>query len=69
MPTGFEASLRCCWELFKAHELGLVSTAGALMITGHSSSSDTAPVHIENAHASDPEELHFRLFERLLRSF
>ncbi|CAL1144868.1 unnamed protein product [Cladocopium goreaui] len=62
----------CCWELFKAYEflgrskkvadeaiqvvIGLVATPGALMITGPADT-NMAPVKIQQALASDPEDL------------
>lgn len=46
---------RCCWELFKAYELGLVRTPGALMITGPPDT-DVAAVKIQEAEASYPED-------------
>eukprot|EP00435_Cladocopium_sp_Y103_P074345 s105_g48.t1 len=45
----------CCWELFKAYEIGLVATPGALMITGPADT-NMAPVKIQQALASDPED-------------
>ena len=46
---------RCCWELFKAYELGLVRTPGALMITGPPDT-DVAAVKIQEAEASYPQD-------------
>jgi len=45
----------CCWELFKAYELGLVRTPGALMITGPPDT-DVAAVKIQEAEASYPQD-------------